>query len=223
VNNTVSARSFLFILGYAGKCRFVLAILSIVGLLLAQQCCAGMSPSGTHGEFITVLSQPANIGDTKIAALAYHQSGAYERDLNTVVARAGQQLALRASAVKRAAIVFDVDETVLSNWEIINRDDFGRPIEGPCNISLSGPCGWAAWDQLAQDPPIVPSLKLFRQARSLDVTIFFISGRPENQRAATERNLQSVGYRGYARLYMVPNGTQLHSLADFKAPDPSED
>jgi hypothetical protein len=70
VNNTVSARSFLFILVYAGRCRFALAILSAVGLLLAQQCCAGMSPSGKHGKFITVLSQPANIGDTKIAALA---------------------------------------------------------------------------------------------------------------------------------------------------------
>ena len=48
--------------------------------------------------------------------------------------------------------------------------------------------------------------------------MFFITGRPENQRAATERNLRASGYAGYARLFMVPNGAHYASAADFKAP-----
>jgi hypothetical protein len=48
--------------------------------------------------------------------------------------------------------------------------------------------------------------------------VFFITGRPENQRAATERNLVAAGYAGYAKLYMVPNGAHFASAADFKAP-----
>jgi len=48
--------------------------------------------------------------------------------------------------------------------------------------------------------------------------VFFITGRPESQRAATERNLSKTGYAGYTRLFMVPNGAHYASAADFKTP-----
>jgi predicted secreted acid phosphatase len=114
--------------------------------------------------------------------------------------------------------VLDIDETALSNWDIIKRDDFGRPIGGPCEIALDAPCGWAAWDQLGRDPAIMPTLGVFQQARALNVTVFFITGRPESQREATERNLVAAGYAGYSKLYMVPNGARFASAVDFKAP-----
>ena len=114
--------------------------------------------------------------------------------------------------------MLDIDETALSNWEVIKRDDFGRPIGGPCDPALDAPCGWAAWDQLARDTAIEPTLQLFQRACALDVAVFFITGRPENQRRATERNLAAVGYKGYEKLYMVPNGAHFASAADFKAP-----
>jgi len=44
------------------------------------------------------------------------------------------------------------------------------------------------------------------------------SARPEDQRAATERNLRQAGLGGYTRLFMVPNGAHFASAADFKAP-----
>jgi hypothetical protein len=59
---------------------------------------------------------------------------------------------------------------------------------------------------------------LFQRACALDVAVFFITGRPENQRRATECNLAAVGYKGYEKLYMVPNGAHFASAADFKAP-----
>ncbi|MFZ0588864.1 MAG: HAD family acid phosphatase [Bryobacteraceae bacterium] len=162
--------------------------------------------------------QPANVGDVKIAALAYHDSGAYNRDLSFVADQAERWLASRAKSAARPALVLDIDETSLSNWEIIKLDDFGRPVNGPCAPALDAPCGWAAWDQLGRDPPIEPTLHVFRRARALGAAVFFITGRPESQRAATERNLSSAGYRGYAKLYMTPNGSHFASAADFKAP-----
>jgi hypothetical protein len=48
--------------------------------------------------------------------------------------------------------------------------------------------------------------------------IFFITGRNEPQHAATERNLQAVGYTGYTQLIMEPTGAHYVSAADFKAP-----
>jgi predicted secreted acid phosphatase len=165
-----------------------------------------------------VSSQPANVGDAMIVARAYHDSGAYERDLAAVAGKAGDWLQRRAAAVARPALVLDIDETALSNWEILRLDDFGRPIDGACVPPFNGPCGWAAWDQLGRDPAIGPTLRVFQQARALKVTVFFITGRPESQRAATERNLAAAGFAGYQKLYMVPDGAHFASAADFKAP-----
>jgi predicted secreted acid phosphatase len=186
-----------------------------LALLLLLGSCAG--PSEKDG-FNTVSGQPANVGDAKIAALAYHDSGAYARDLEAVARQSTRWITERAVTASRPALVLDIDETALSNWEVIKLDDFGRPIAGPCDLASGGPCGWAAWDQLGHDPAIEPTLQMFRAARAAGVTVFFITGRPENQREATERNLRNAGYRGYARLFMVPNGAHFPSAANFKAP-----
>ena len=131
---------------------------------------------------------------------------------------AGTWIAERAPQVNRPALVLDIDDTALTNWEVIQADDFGRIINGRCTALPEGPCGWAAWDLLGRAPVIEPTLRLFRQARALDVAVFFITGRPESQRAATEQNLRNVGYDGYAALRMVPEGAHYASAAAFKAP-----
>jgi acid phosphatase len=171
-----------------------------------------------HADSAKMKRQPANVGDVKTAALTYHDSGAYDRDLAITASKATRWLKKRVPSVKRAALVLDIDETALSNWEVIKLDDFGRPIEGPCVPASGAPCGWAAWDQLGRDPAITPTLQVFQLARSLKISVFFITGRPESQREATERNLAAVGYEGYQKLYMVPDGAHFASAADFKAP-----
>jgi len=176
------------------------------------------SVADNNGIFLTSPSQPSNIGDAIIAATAYHDSGQYDRDLALVAGEATAWIAQRAAAVTRPAVVFDIDETALANWDVIKRDNFGRPIAGPCDLALDGPCGWAAWDQLAADTAIAPTLEVFRKAVDVKATVFFITGRPENQRAATEKNLRETGYGGYERLYMVPNDAKFASATDFKAP-----
>jgi len=84
--------------------------------------------------------------------------------------------------------------------------------------STNAPCGWAAWDQLGRDPAISHTLQVFKTAQTLHVTVFFITGRPESQRKSTERNLAAVGYKGYQKLYMVPDRAHFALAADFKAP-----
>jgi predicted secreted acid phosphatase len=167
---------------------------------------------------VTTPSQPANIGDAIAAAAAYHDDGQYDRDLALVANAAAQWVSQRASEVTKPAVVFDIDETALANWEVIKRDNFGRPIAGPCDLALDGPCGWTAWDRLAADTAIVPTLEVFRRAKAVNVTVFFITGRPEKQRSATEKNLKDTGYVGYEGLYMVPDDAKFGSATDFKTP-----
>jgi predicted secreted acid phosphatase len=141
-------------------------------------------------------SEPPNVGDAKFAAIAYYKSGAYERDLAAVASRVSARLAERAPQVSRAALVLDIDDTVLSNWEVIMADDFGRVFEGPCRSLPNGPCGWVAWDLRARTPAIQQMLAVFKQARSLGVAVFFISGRDERQRAATIKACKGQGSDG---------------------------
>ena len=187
-----------------------------VALILLLACAPGAVQADAL--FVTSPGQPLNVGDAMLAATAYHDSGAYDRDVDLVARQASQWIAERAPSARRPALVLDVDDTALSNWEVIVRDNFGRPIAGPCDLALDAPCGWAAWDQLGRDPAILPTLQVFQKARALGVAVFFITGRPENQRAATERNLAAAGYAGYEKLYAVPDGAQFASVTDFKAP-----
>ena len=190
--------------------RLIATTFLITTIALHSQTTAPPKPAQIH--------QPANVGDAGIAALAYHDSGAYDRGLALVASQASRWLKQRAHSVTKPALVLDIDETALSNWEILKLDDFGRPIPGPCVLGTGAPCGWAAWDQLGRDPAIAPTLEVFKLARELNIAVFFITGRPESQRAATERNLAAAGYQGYEKLYMVPEGAHFPSAADFKAP-----
>jgi hypothetical protein len=186
-----------------------LAMALAAGVLLA---CAPVQ----QGE--PVLTQPPNVGEAKFAATDYYNSGAYHRDIMAVTAEAGEWLAERAPQVERPALVLDIDDTSLSNWGVIVADDYGRVFDGPCDHLPAGPCGWVAWDLRAATPAITQTLALFEQARALDVAVFFITGRDETQRAATETNLAATGYGDYRALYMEPVGAHYASAADFKAP-----
>ena len=89
-------------------------------------------------------------------------------------------------------------------------------INGPCD--LPGVCAWRPWDLTARSTVIQPTLDTYNTAKSLGAAVFFITGRDEGQRAATEQNLLAAGYTGYTRLIMAPPGVPFASAADFKAP-----
>ncbi len=180
--------------------------------------CVAVSASQVRADSLA-LSQPPNVGDAKRAAVAYRESGAYERDVATVAAEIRAWLGERAGKVSRPAIVFDIDDTALTNWEVILANDFGRVFDGPCLELPKGPCGWVAWDLLARSPVISETLEVFKQARASGVAVFFITGRDETQREATVKNLTAAGYADFQGLHMPEKGARYASAADFKAPE----
>ena len=48
------------------------------------------------------------------------------------------------------------------------------------------------------------------------VTIFFITGRPESERVATERNLRAQGFDHWNLLVMRPSATGAETIGEFK-------
>jgi predicted secreted acid phosphatase len=121
----------------------------------------------------------------------------------------------RASKVKRPAIVLDIDETSLSNWEEIAANDFAyvaNPAVG-CAYPPKMPCDGVSWERLAKAKAIPQTLALFEEALKLKVAIFFITGRLDDaegkERTATELNLNNEGYQGFVKVFLRPdrNGT----------------
>lgn len=166
----------------------------------------------------TAPGEPANVGDVKLGAIDYYESGAYFVDLESVASDAIAHLEDAVPGATKPAVVFDVDDTLLSNWQVIRADDFGRVIPGPCTDLPSGPCGWREWDLLGIAPALPQSLEIYQKAQELGASIFLITGRDEGQRDATQRNLEAAGYTGYTALIMPAQGAHYDSAADFKGP-----
>jgi predicted secreted acid phosphatase len=187
----------------------------ILGLLLAAAILSGCAATGS-APFFATTTQPANLGDLKLAAREYKRSGAYDRDLAAVAAAAEAYVVRRAGEVVRPALVLDIDETSLTNWPEIEANDFGYIANGPCRLP-KGPCGARAWERMGRAKAIAPTLALFNAAKARGVSVFFLTSRNETQRAATAANLRAVGYRGWSALIMRSAGLRPSSAADYKA------
>lgn len=158
-----------------------------------------------------------NLGVVKTQLVAYHDSGAYDRDLARVAGEAGAWVGARAATLpagSRPALVLDIDETSLSNWPQLKINDFGYIKAGGCDLDR-GPCAAPAWEMMGRAAVIAPTLELYRQARAAGVAVFFITGRPEAEREATARNLAAAGYEGWAGLVLRAPGAH-GSAADYK-------
>jgi acid phosphatase len=106
-----------------------------------------------------------------------------------------------AHAGRRPAIVLDIDETSLSNYSAIDADNFTF---GPnSRAEATNEIGTA----------ILPTLGIFDDAKQRGIAVFFVTGRPESQRAATVDNLQREGYSGWQQLYLKPVGSTLSTVA----------
>ncbi|TWB27822.1 HAD family acid phosphatase [Nitrospirillum bahiense] len=165
----------------------------------------------------TPVADLPNLGVVKTQLVAYHDSGAYDRDLARVAGEAGAWITARAATLpagSHPALVLDIDETSLSNWPQLKINDFGYIKAGGCDLDR-GPCAAPAWEMMGRATVIAPTLELYRQARAAGVAVFFITGRPEAEREATARNLAAAGYEGWAGLVLRAPGAH-GSAADYK-------
>lgn len=147
----------------------------------------------------------------------YIDSGRYESDVAAVARDAESYLDARAAQVTKPAIVLDIDETSLSNWQAYRLNGWARIVNGDCDLKL-GPCGLRAWQGLAQSSALPPTLELVKRAKALNVAVFFLSGRPPALREATERNLREQGFQ-WDEVIIFPPDAKFSSAVDFKAPE----
>jgi acid phosphatase len=130
----------------------------------------------------------------------------------------------RAPQVAKPAVVFDIDETSLSNWEAMYHNHFAYVASGPCDLGAPAPCGQHDWDLSARAVALAPTLELYRFLKTLkdkdgrDIAVFFVTGRTEDasERSATEMNLRKEGYDTWQKLYLRPESNPGKNVSVYK-------
>lgn len=167
-----------------------------VSLLHAQE---GRTAPVAPSESIANLGPLAeHVNALKTELRQYHACscpcGCYAKDLDLEADRAIEFLRTRMAhkrAGEKAALVLDIDETTLSNWAEMDEANFEYNSKE-----------FNAWVESAQAPAIPGTLRLYQEAQKLGVAVFFLTGRPEAQRAATEVNLRLRGFDGWQKLIL---------------------
>lgn len=173
-------------------------------------------PRVTTAPTATAPATVPTLYDTQRQITEYIDSGRYARDFAAVVDDAIAWVEERATQVRRPAIVLDIDETSLSNWRAYRVNGWARILHGPCDLE-QGPCGIRAWQGMGGGIALEPTRALVARARALGVAVFFITGRPPELRASTERNLREQGFT-FDEVMLLPPGKHYPSAVDFKAP-----
>lgn len=160
----------------------------------------------------TSYSEPQNIGLVRNEIKEYHDSGRYEKDLAQAIHNAQQYIEEQSRKLQttnpdeKLAIVLDIDETSVSNYDkMVKRDFVGTKAQFHQDILD------------ADAPGIQPMLELYKSALSRGIKVFFVTGRQESFRKATLLNLQKAGYKNWSGLYLKPDNYPETSIIPFKS------
>lgn len=144
---------------------------------------------------LVLATEPANLAEIKKQLKQYHDSGLYNKDIKNVDDAALVYLKHRVAQAdfhgKKPAIVLDIDETSLSNYNDMVTLDFGGTLKEIISYEDKG-----------HDPVIQPTLALYQFAKAHHVAVFFLTGRLEYERKTTAENLQKAGYHDWDSLIL---------------------
>lgn len=154
--------------------------------------------------FVGCSSTPKNLDQYKREVEKYYDEGHYGIETYEVIQDAISELD-KMSFGPKAAAIFDVDETALSNYEHIKVIDFGWEREI-----------WDEWLKEANAENIPQVKKLYEYLVERKVKIIFLTSRYENTCDATHKNLVDEGYKDFDTLICRDASTKGMTSREFK-------
>lgn len=144
-----------------------------------------------------------------VDSLSAFADGPYTEIVGDVASEALTLLEDRVAARKRGeklAVVFDVDETVLSNIEQLEGS-------GYCFVRKD----WNAWVESGAPSAMAGIKAVYDYAQAHEIAVVLITGRKASQREATERALRSAGFDGWDALIVRDKSEQEMSASEYKS------
>jgi acid phosphatase len=148
---------------------------------------------------------PVNLQLAKKDVMSYYESDRYSNDLKKIISNAEEKI-IKLELKTNSAVVFDVDETSLSNYESIKKIYFGYD-----------PVMWNNWINEGKAPAISEVKQFYDFIIMKKIKAIFLSSRKGSQYDVTYRNLKQAGYLEFDILILKDNSdSNLTSLA-FKS------
>jgi acid phosphatase len=185
----------------------------LIFLILVSASLVSSGQSALNSRLLIPHEPTPNLSKLKTRLIAYHNctanQGCYTSDFDRqsdVAIAILRRRAARAKPGEKLALVLDIDETALSNWNEEMQDDFGYIAKD-----------WNEWVEKKQAPAIAGTLRLYKEAAARKVDVFFITARGEAQRSATAENLKSAGYDHWVGLAMRGAHPKEQSTSEYKS------
>ena len=148
---------------------------------------------------------PANLQSAKKEVMNYYESGKYSKDLKNIISNAEDEIN-KINLQSKSAVVFDVDETSLSNYESIKKIYFGYD-----------PVKWDNWINEAKAPAIPEVKQFYDFLITKNIKIIFLSSRKSSQYDVTNRNLKHAGYLEFDTLILKDSSASNLTSLEFKS------
>ena len=136
----------------------------------------------------TKKNELTNLSILKEKVKEYYSGGEYDADLNQIISKAESEFS-KINPKINSLVVFDIDETALSNYQFELNYDFGF------NDNI-----WDAWVKEKRAVAIKQVKKLYHMLISNGFKIVFVTGRNRSQYDDTKENLISEGYTKFDTL-----------------------
>ncbi|HRD68854.1 MAG TPA: HAD family acid phosphatase [Legionella sp.] len=159
-----------------------------------------------------LFAEPANLSLVQKEIRTYYDSGLYEQELAQTINKARQFILEQAKTnqanqkQQKLALVLDIDETSISNYQKMVKRNFQADQQQIHAEILK-----------ANSPAIKPMLSLYKDALKHGIQVFFVTGRNESERRATQLNLTKAGYSNWSGLYLRPQNYSEKSIIPFKS------
>ncbi len=148
--------------------------------------------------------QIINLGTAKKVVQEYYESGTYDRECSKIIDTAISYLDKKKISEK-STVVFDIDETALSNYQYTKEIGFGYTYKS-----------WNDWQKKGIAPAIKNTKRFYDYLISKKIHVVFLTGREAEMRDVTKRNLVEQGFTKFDTLIVRSEAERNLSAAAFK-------
>jgi acid phosphatase len=146
-----------------------------------------------------------NLDIAKKLVQNYYEEGRYGKECTEIINRAMKEIS-DLSLDNNSTVIFDVDDTALSNYEYTKQIGFG----------YSHPV-WIEWINSGKATAIPEVKNFYNWLISKNIKVIFITGRDVETYAATRKNLWEQGYTKFDTLIVRSDGERKLPAAEYKS------
>ncbi|MEX0671953.1 MAG: HAD family acid phosphatase [Candidatus Babeliales bacterium] len=149
-------------------------------------------------------TKPINLTFAKQCLNEYYTDGGYDKEVESATHKAWNHFKKRKPSEKDI-IIFDIDDTAISTFKSAKEHDFAFI-----------PKLKDEWLAKAEAPAIKPVLELYEKLKNLGFKIIFLSGRQEQHKESTIKNLKEQGFDNFEKIILRSANEKNLSAVEYK-------